>query len=245
MRFNQLSQGLLALVFISVFSFITSCSDEEGTEPKNEEPEVIDIPRDGLVAFYPYNGNLNDESGVGDSANGGFYGTPKPAELTSDRYGNLNSAYKIETTNNLNAYPYDKFAFQGDISIAGWVKPKTSGRIIKTLIHWLEFDESNNNIYGITNIYGTYSYTKHELSNTEQWHSVAYTWDNTNKLGVLYVDGEKVSENVAESSIDGTLGTAITFGIEGFSGLLDDITIYNKVLSPNEINKFHTQTLTK
>ena len=44
-------------------------------------------PSQGLVAYYPFNGNANDESGNGN--NGVVHG----ATLTTDRFGNANAAY--------------------------------------------------------------------------------------------------------------------------------------------------------
>jgi|GEM_PF-3881945 len=46
----------------------------------------------GLVAFYPFNGNANDESG------NGLDGTPNGTSITSDRFGNSNSAYSFNQT---------------------------------------------------------------------------------------------------------------------------------------------------
>ena len=48
----------------------------------------------GLIAYYPFNGNANDASGNGN--NGTVYG----ATLTADRFGNPNSAYYFNGTNN-------------------------------------------------------------------------------------------------------------------------------------------------
>ena len=44
----------------------------------------------GLVAYYPFNGNANDESGNGN--NGTVYG----ATLTDGRFGNTGSAYDFD-----------------------------------------------------------------------------------------------------------------------------------------------------
>jgi hypothetical protein len=52
----------------------------------------IDL-NNGLVAYYPFNGNANDESGNGKN------GTVSGAVLTSDRFGNLISAYIFDGTN--------------------------------------------------------------------------------------------------------------------------------------------------
>jgi len=51
------------------------------------------IPTSGLVAYWPFNGNANDESG--NKNDGIVYG----ASLTSDRFGNMNSAYNFDGIN--------------------------------------------------------------------------------------------------------------------------------------------------
>ena len=51
------------------------------------------IPTDGLIAYYPFNGNANDESGNGN------HGTVSGATLTSDRDGNENSSYLFDNSN--------------------------------------------------------------------------------------------------------------------------------------------------
>jgi hypothetical protein len=48
------------------------------------------VPTDGLVAYYPFNGNANDESGNGN------HGTVTDATLTHDRFDNENSAYSFD-----------------------------------------------------------------------------------------------------------------------------------------------------
>lgn len=45
-----------------------------------------------LVASYPFNGNANDASGNGNNA------TVNGATLTTDRFGNANSAYSFNGT---------------------------------------------------------------------------------------------------------------------------------------------------
>ena len=51
-----------------------------------KEPEFL---KKGLVAYYPFNGNAEDESGNGND------GEVKGATLTDDRHGKLNSAYQF------------------------------------------------------------------------------------------------------------------------------------------------------
>ena len=46
--------------------------------------------QNGLIASYPFNGNACDESG------NGYNGTVSGATLTTDRFGNANSAYSFD-----------------------------------------------------------------------------------------------------------------------------------------------------
>ena len=52
------------------------------------------VPTNGLVGWWPFNGNANDESGNGNN------GTVNGATLTSDRFGSINSAYSFNGINN-------------------------------------------------------------------------------------------------------------------------------------------------
>ena len=52
------------------------------------------VPTNGLVGWWPFNGNANDESGNGNN------GTVNGATLTSDRFGNANKAFNFNGINN-------------------------------------------------------------------------------------------------------------------------------------------------
>jgi hypothetical protein len=56
----------------------------------NAQDLPSNIPTDGLVAYYPFNGNANDESGNGN------HGTTTDATLAYDRFDNENSAYSFD-----------------------------------------------------------------------------------------------------------------------------------------------------
>jgi len=53
----------------------------------------------GLVAYYPFNGNANDPSGHANN------GTVNGAVLATDRFGNANSAYSLDGVSSLIAVP--------------------------------------------------------------------------------------------------------------------------------------------
>ena len=73
---------------------------------------------DGLVAFYPFNGNADDESG------NGHHGTVSDATLVPDRFGNLDSAYYFDGVDDYISIENNE-DFQpglGDYSVSVWVK---------------------------------------------------------------------------------------------------------------------------
>jgi hypothetical protein len=76
----------------------------------------------GLVAYYPFNGNANDESG--NEYNSIVYG----ATPTSDRKGNPNSAYDFDGINDWIHFPNtkDNLIFQNQISLTFWIKMRSS-----------------------------------------------------------------------------------------------------------------------
>src|SRR5580693_6339652 len=71
----------------------------------------------GLVAYYPFNGNANDASGNGNN------GTVNGATLTPDRFGNTNSAYNFNGTNNYIGFANVPTSQVDNWTMTAWVKP--------------------------------------------------------------------------------------------------------------------------
>jgi hypothetical protein len=77
------------------------------------------IPTNGLVAWYPFNGNANDSSGNG--KNGTIYGG---VTLTTDRFGNPNNSYYFDgTTGSILA---DTFYISNDFTVSFWYLASSS-----------------------------------------------------------------------------------------------------------------------
>ena len=74
----------------------------------------------GLAAYYPYNGNANDESGNGN------HGTVFGASLTTDRSGNADSAYSFDGVNDYIDIGKDASLKMTDgLSISAWINIAT------------------------------------------------------------------------------------------------------------------------
>ena len=75
------------------------------------------LPNDA-IAYYPFNGNANDESGNGN------HGTVYGASLTEDRFGTPNSAYNFDGTDDyIDLGNSSSLKPNFPISISIWVKP--------------------------------------------------------------------------------------------------------------------------
>src|SRR5260370_24499664 len=70
----------------------------------------------GLVAYYPFNGNANDASGNGNN------GTVTSAALAVDRFGNPNSAYAFDGVSSLITVPDSaSLMITNDITVTCWL----------------------------------------------------------------------------------------------------------------------------
>jgi uncharacterized protein (TIGR02145 family) len=77
----------------------------------------ITTVNNGLVAYYPFNGNANDESGSGNN------GTVNGATLTTDRFGNSGKAYSFDGVDDkVQINPSTSLNnFNNSMSISAWI----------------------------------------------------------------------------------------------------------------------------
>ena len=77
---------------------------------------------DGLVAYYPFNGNANDESGNGNN------GTVHGATLTTDRFGNANKAYYFNGVNSfIEVSDSSTLDIPINLTFSVWINQNVSG----------------------------------------------------------------------------------------------------------------------
>lgn len=205
-----------------------------------------------LIAYYPFNGNANDESG---NANDGIV---HGASLTEDRFGNPNSAYWFDGINDfidIGNNPILKP--QLPISICAWIKIYGQpGNILVTnysesnyygvsiTINW---NTGNFNInYGDGGPIGIQSRrSKHtSIPPFEQWFYFVGVIRNSsdmdiyfdaNNVGGTYSGfGGSINYNDSPANI-GRVDCNDPGPADYFNGVLDDIRIYNKALSLSEV----------
>jgi hypothetical protein len=204
----------------------------------------------GLVAYYPFNGNANDESGNGN--NGTNYG----ATLTTDRFGNANSAYSFNGINNYIVTPLGNNMQSLTISLWFKCKQKLNFPLSSNKFNIIGFSDDDNNVSdaigawdfvgnannvklnGVT-YNGMCNWVNVMLSTLDTtWYHIVYM-RNKNSIS-LYLNG------ILQGSISYTgnyqINTDLIIGKlwkiwDGnyFNGSIDDIRIYNRVLSETEV----------
>jgi hypothetical protein len=205
---------------------------------------------DGLIAYYPFNGNANDESG--NNHNGTVYG----ATLTDDRNGSANSAYYFDGVNNY--IDLGDWENGGAMTFAFWARWDAFNNYSRIVD--LGNGSSSNNIivanYQTNN--GLFFSAYNGASETRMWISTISLnqWDfytaTVDESGIMtiYKNGQQIAQKTDGFKPNYILRTAQFIGKSNFSadgyfnGAMDDIRIYNTALSATEIlNLYDTQTL--
>ena len=212
-----------------------NCSSPEGTIAN------------GLIGYWPFCGNANDESGNNNN------GTVSGPVLTSDRFGQVNSAYDFDGIDDAITIPAIPSMLPSNISINCWLNaPETGGgHVIRSRFfgYIILFDGTTNTVsfqlhHDVPQSSWTYnSFTSVEWAANE-WHMITGTFDGV--MNRLYLDGILVSELPSATpfiiySSDGVVvfgrdgNTAGVPGASHYEGTLDDVGIWNRALTSTEI----------
>ncbi len=127
----------------------------------------------------------------------------------------------------------------GPFSIFTWIKGGAPGQVIvsqQAASNWLATDDKGNLITELKCLGRSAGPLYSETVITDgQWHRIGLVWDGSHRT--LYVDGVAVADDTQPGLVGSQMGLYI--GVDKnyapgtfFSGLIDDIRIYNRVVSP-------------
>jgi hypothetical protein len=135
----------------------------------------------------------------------------------------------------------------GDITIAAWIKvasdPTTWGNagpmVFKQDAYQWNVNSNGALWFGIWGArlesIDTYNFADH----VEEWHHATLTFEGATQMAKIYVDGELNIEGVVSEAVDPT-AEDLYIGFKGdggtyFHGVIDDVRIYDHVLTEGEI----------
>jgi hypothetical protein len=204
------------------------------------------VPTNGLVGWWPFNGNANDESGNGNN------GTVNGATLTTDRFGNANKAYSFNNTNITRSNFQINF---NEITVAFWLKNNNISSIQRLVTHqWpsgsfsthIENYPGGNTPYYLGGVIMNPSNQQYVTSDPSPLYQ--NTWahfilTNNNNFQKLYINGILVDITIS-SILKQTTGTLYFGGdVLKYFGSLDDIGIWNRALTECEIQDLYNAQL--
>ncbi|MFM7105660.1 MAG: LamG domain-containing protein, partial [Flavobacteriales bacterium] len=218
------------------------------------------MPLDSLVAWWPFNGNPNDESGNDHN------GTNTGAELTFDRFGNPNQAYFFNGVDDRIIVPHHTDLNSFPITFSWWIKPQANDGDGTVFVKYATATWNGYNItygpvgnpnqwevayragfsYGVYQTYDNYLDTWADDSSLfdGQWHHYVFSIDSI--AGTFYRDGNVLQVYPWWYGCAGCLGTpgAVTGPWElilgsGVRGLLDDLAIWNTALTAQQVSDLY------
>lgn len=227
--------------------------------------------KEGLIAYYPFNGNAIDESGNGNNLN--VIG----ATLSENRFGDPEKAYKFNGTSDYMVIPGILGADSlREFSISLWVKVGWPGHnsILSILgtkycscSSYLGFDNVNDNfstwhqmLSTATAYNGSETIIKGKIGNPlNTWNHIVFVqlYDPAVMGGrytyISYYNGKKI-DTVLTAFDTNTIATSFSKGgvigannnsgnyslnFDFFNGYIDDVRIYNRPLSDNEVDQLY------
>ena len=200
-----------------------------------------------LIAYYPFSGNANDQSGNGH--NGTVYG----AVLAGDPFGNSHSAYYFDGINDYIRVPNQtSLNFQQGITVTFWMEiGQFFSRESFPLSHgswenrWKVSLIPNQHLRWTVKTSDGIKDLDTEMPLTAGvWYHVTVFYDGADFE--IYLNGEldnfsSFSGTILPTTIDMTFGQRLpNDNAYNFKGILDDIRIYNYGLSVQEIQNIYT-----
>jgi hypothetical protein len=209
--------------------------------PTAAPPTSVD--REGLVAYFPFDGDANDASG------NGHHGTVHGAALTTDRNGEDGRAYAFDGVDDfISAMDSPDFDIGvGDMTVLAWVLHEAGPRFKGLISHtngaeavdgwWWTLGRGRGNML-VCMADNDYEFIPAVPLGT--WVHLAFVKSGSEIT--FYIDGTAQGNPLDHgrniNNSDGNLRIGMegsTYGKHFFLGKIDDVRFYNRALTADEI----------
>jgi hypothetical protein len=202
----------------------------------------------GLWAYFPFNSNTTEIVK-------GLTTVVKSISYDTDRFGNINGALETNRFIDMVVFESNELTFDGSFTVSFWMMQGNAqlhnmlGNETDIISKWSR-DRLLNREYSIAinrngNVIGRLRNSSKSIILigsarlvSWNWNHVAMTFNQTEGVAKLYLDGQEVSsEDITEVSNNNTV-LRIGGGIDGntaFNGYLDDLMFVNGALSQSAI----------
>jgi hypothetical protein len=210
------------------------------------------VPTSGLVGWWPFSGNANDSSGNNNN------GTVMGATLTIDRFGNANSAYQFDGSSSYITIP-NSSSLQSPgyrLSMTAWVNLAGYSLVGQPFNPILSKNNNGANAYmyrftvdfvGL----GFYASVNNWNNNTggfgdtlinSEWYLLTAVLDSNISYFYLndsLIGSQAFTTNITADNYPLEIGRDMPGITEIFNGKIDDVGIWNRALTQQEINNLY------
>lgn len=201
------------------------------------------LSSNGIVAWYDFNGNANDMS-----ANS-LHGTPSGIAPTTDRFGQDNQAYSFNGNASISLGNSELLNLYKSFTVAGWFYP-TSANQYQALVcregsgisqtPWLIRLNTGKVSLWLGNGSSITEFFPNEEITYNNWQHFAVQFDSLTQMVRIYINGELSLDTITNQKCLNYQPVVTKIGKQNnnnfpFSGKIDDIGIWSRVLSKNEV----------
>ena len=206
------------------------------------------VPQDGLIAWYPFNGNAEDESGNGND------GDNLGAVPVADRNGEANSAYGFGGDAKIHLQSLESFDWgYSPLTVSAWAHHEGQSDVNAVIVRY--DDCISSYVWGVTlqddgNGLVCHDHNRFETNHDivvnpfapSGWTHYVFVKDPDNGVNKVYVNGELL-ETVSfaspfspsgEGSLQLYVGSCGGWA-HGFVGSIDDVAFFDRTLTDDEI----------
>ncbi len=260
-------------VYVAIGAILEDSADNVVTAANASFTTTMDP---SLDAFYPFNGNANDESGnsyhgqLGDNATPSTFPT-----LTTDRFGNADKAFSFDGNDYIALNKYVTFDSISEITVCAWVlsADSTSDKYIisfdRSESYRLALNDDVNPYVGWDTTDSSGNASPNDLGTPDSyedgdWHHICGWYNSSTTVDKkIFIDGEEAASG-SNSHSGRNLGTNYRLKHYGFigwgseassfdgnasnthagdfmNGKIDDVRIYSRSLSDEEISALYTR----
>lgn len=209
------------------------------------------VPTSGLIGYWPFEGNANDVSGNNNN------GTVNGATLNQDRFGNANSAYVFDGVSNYIDIANSSIAAFGTSSftVSCWFNSSNNhlGDLIRydncvTGSGWGIQYHFRNGVYGMDGYEFPTSRNGNQVQQQQGnvngvWQLITFVRNVTTMKDQLYINGILINEITFSTINNIQTGSPLRFGscgsYEFFQGSIDDVGLWNRALTQQEITNIY------
>ncbi|MFK8038626.1 MAG: LamG-like jellyroll fold domain-containing protein [Crocinitomicaceae bacterium] len=207
------------------------------------------VPVNGLKSYWPFSGNPNDIS------SNASHLTNSGAVLVNDRFGNPNSAYSFNGTNQYltKTSPSFTFAATDDFTVSVWISKASNAGGVAMMngssasgnFIWLLQGGSTNMTFGTNKQQSAWTFipAAYTINTWDHYVGVYQSGSMTfYKNGVVQSTGTMNHPNITSANLPFFVGR----GINGsyFNGSIDDLGVWDRALTACEISDLYNSSQT-